>query len=450
MSPRISIRLLAAQSDERLVALAGQGHERAFEALVQRYRRPLLRYCRRIGLSDSRAEDVLQHALLQAWLALVRGGQVRELKPWLYRIVHNAAVSSMRRSRDDSELTDAVGASVAAARESELESKLAARDALSDVAALPQMQRDAILLSAIEGQSHKEVASALGISHGAVRGLLHRARTTLRSAAAAITPQSLIGWASRGTGGGAPTAERLAELSGAGGGVGGGVGVAGVLLKGAVVAATAGVLAAGAAVVRSPHHGAQRSKLTPPSSRALSAAAHKGSVVAPIASIEAISQAAPGAHEAVGRIRPRHAVARSTSRAALAVAPPAHGVPAGSLSGLAQRQGDGPLGAAPGGHHGDGRGGSGTSTDGAVSVDGGKSSGSGGGGGGAGAGSSGGGGSSSDESGHGQPQAGSGSDQAEPEVSAAKTETDGGHPAGDASGVVTGSEVTYKGDARKS
>ena len=60
------------------------------------------------------------------------------------------------------------------------------------------MQRDAILLSAIDGRSHEEVASALGISSGAVRGLLYRARATLRSAAAAFTPGPLIGWASGG------------------------------------------------------------------------------------------------------------------------------------------------------------------------------------------------------------------------------------------------------------
>ena len=66
MSPRVSIRLLATQPDERLVALARDGHERAFEALVRRYRRPLLRYCQRLRLSDARAEDVVQQALTKA------------------------------------------------------------------------------------------------------------------------------------------------------------------------------------------------------------------------------------------------------------------------------------------------------------------------------------------------------------------------------------------------
>jgi RNA polymerase sigma factor (sigma-70 family) len=246
MSPRISISLLGAQTDQRLLTLASEGHERAFEALVQRYRRPLLRYCRRMGLFDGRGEDVLQQAFLQAWLALARGVEVRELRPWLYRIVHNAAVNAMRGPAElHGELTEAVQARAALAGESNLERTIAVREALGDVAELPRMQRQAIFLTAVDGQSHDEVASALGISHGALRGLLYRARATLRSAAAALTPPPLLEWATGGGGAAGPAAERLAELT-AGGGM---AGFAGVLLKGAVVAVTAGALATGAGVL---------------------------------------------------------------------------------------------------------------------------------------------------------------------------------------------------------
>jgi RNA polymerase sigma factor (sigma-70 family) len=155
--------LLAAQSDERLARLAREGHERAFEAVVQRYRRPLLRYCGRLGLSDSRAEDVLQHALLQAWLALEGGTEVRELRAWLYRIVHNAAVNAIRACSDDVALPQEGGrGEVSKAAEADVDHRMALRDALNDVAALPQMQREAILLTAVDGRSHEEVASALG------------------------------------------------------------------------------------------------------------------------------------------------------------------------------------------------------------------------------------------------------------------------------------------------
>ena len=258
MSPRIPIRLLAAQSDQRLLALVRDGHERAFEALVHRYRRPLLRYCRRsMGLSEARAEDVLQHALLQAWLALAGGIQVLDLKPWLYRIVHNAAVNVMRSSSENvTELTDAMHTRITSASESDLDRKIAVHEALSHVAALPQMQRQAIFLTAVDGQTHDEVAQSLGITHGAVRGLLYRARSALRSAAAAIMPPSLIQWVSGGAGSSAPSTERLAELS-----VGGGaIGMTGVLAKGAAIAVTAGALVTGAAVVHSRGHAADRSR----------------------------------------------------------------------------------------------------------------------------------------------------------------------------------------------
>ena len=237
------------QKDERLLELVRGGHERAFEAIVLRYRRPLLAYCRRLGLSESGAEDAVQQALLKAWVALRGGAEVQALSPWLYRIVHNTAINAMRSSRDELPLgADGAAAEVLPAPESELENASAARQALTHLAALPSMQRDAIILSALDGRSHDEVAAALGITSGAVRGLIFRARATLRSAAAALTPAPLINWASGTAGRAAPTAARLAELTGAAGGSE----VSGVLLKGAVVAGSA-LLAAG--VVLAPLHG---------------------------------------------------------------------------------------------------------------------------------------------------------------------------------------------------
>jgi RNA polymerase sigma factor (sigma-70 family) len=268
MSPKISIRLLGAQSDQRLAALAAAGHERAFETLVHRYRRPLLRYCRRMGLNDARADDVLQQAFLRAWLAFTRQTDVRDVRAWLYRIVHNAAVNAMRGGGEHhSELTDAIQTAASVTRESELQRRIAVRDALTDVAALPQMQQQAIFLTAVDGQSHEEVATVLGVSEGAVRGLLYRARATLRSAAAVLTPPQLLEWAARGGGAGSPGTERLAELS-AGGGA---AGMTGLLAKGAVVAVTAGAIATGGAVVSSPGGHANVPAQRPASSTAAAA-----------------------------------------------------------------------------------------------------------------------------------------------------------------------------------
>src|SRR4051794_13300841 len=92
--------LLRTQSHVRPLALAPEGHERAFEAIVERYRRQLLRSCRRV-LPEARAEDALQHALLAAWTAILRGDEIRDLRAWLHRIAHNTALNQLRMSGYD-------------------------------------------------------------------------------------------------------------------------------------------------------------------------------------------------------------------------------------------------------------------------------------------------------------------------------------------------------------
>jgi RNA polymerase sigma factor (sigma-70 family) len=246
MSPSVTVRLLATQSDARLVELSRQGHERAFEALVQRYRRPLLAHCRRILLPEARAEDALQQALLQVWLGLERGDEVRDARAWLYRIVRNTALNALRGSGYDyAELSDALTG--AHAPEEDLDRRIAVREALAGLAALPQQQREALLRTAVEGASHAHVAAEMGLSEGAVRGLVHRARVTLRTVLTAITPMPLASWAAAAAGHGGPAVADLA--------VGGGsAGVAGLLLKGGAVALTAGVLAAGVGGVEHVRH----------------------------------------------------------------------------------------------------------------------------------------------------------------------------------------------------
>jgi DNA-directed RNA polymerase specialized sigma24 family protein len=83
-----TLAFLRTQSDERLVALVRAGHDEAFDAIVRRYRRPLLRHGRRM-LDHGQAEDVVQQALLSAWTGLRRGDDVRALRPCLHTIVHN-------------------------------------------------------------------------------------------------------------------------------------------------------------------------------------------------------------------------------------------------------------------------------------------------------------------------------------------------------------------------
>src|SRR5215210_1234483 len=233
--PSPSFTLLRAQSDDRLVALARGGHERAFEAIVERYRRPLLRAARRV-LPEARAEDALQQALLAAWTALQRGDEVRDLRAWLYRIVHNTSLNALRgNGYDYVELHETLR--ISDAGDDELERRAVVRQTLASLAALPERQREALLRTAVSGYSEEEVARDLGISDNAMRQHVHRARVSMRAAATALTPLPVVTAAASGSRG-APLVDRIAELAAGAAPAGAGV----TLAK----AGTAIVLAGGA------------------------------------------------------------------------------------------------------------------------------------------------------------------------------------------------------------
>ncbi|HYV15717.1 MAG TPA: RNA polymerase sigma factor, partial [Conexibacter sp.] len=194
MNARFSDALLRTQTDERLVALTRAGHERAFAAIVERYRRPLLAFARG-GAPEGRAEDVVQQALMSAWAALAAGAEVAHLSGWLHQIVrHEGMRMGQREGRQAVELLDPGLIVGGAAAEAQVEQKLHLRETIAGIAQLPAHQREALVQTAVEGRSRSEVATRMGMSEGAVRQLVHRARSTLRTAVTAITPFPVASW----------------------------------------------------------------------------------------------------------------------------------------------------------------------------------------------------------------------------------------------------------------
>ena len=231
--------LLRLQDDNRLVALAREGHDPAFAAIVDRYGPQLERYCARL-LGPGRAEDAVQQAFVNAHAAMRASDQELALKPWLYRIAHNAALNVLRASKgDETALDEERPGATLTADVVELREQL--RETLACIQALPAAQRDALLLREIEGRSHEEIALALGVTAGGARQHLHRARMSLRAAASAITPYPIL---NRILNAAAAEGGSNADLvSGAGMGAGAGAvkAAAGVLAAGAIAGGAGGV-----------------------------------------------------------------------------------------------------------------------------------------------------------------------------------------------------------------
>ena len=162
------------KSEHELVEAALRGDPAAFAALVVPVRPRLSALVARVVGADE-AEDVVQEALLRAYLGLSRLRDPDRFAAWLCGIGINVAKMRRRSLGARARAVAAAGAAPAAAPEAdELD---VVRDA---VAVLAPAQRDVVLLHYVDDLSCDEIARLLGTSPGAVRVRLHRARAQLR------------------------------------------------------------------------------------------------------------------------------------------------------------------------------------------------------------------------------------------------------------------------------
>jgi RNA polymerase sigma factor (sigma-70 family) len=172
------VRRLSLVGDERLARLVGGGSERAFGAIYERYHRALYGYCRSIVREDVDAQDVLQSTFASAFVALRRGRRDAPLRPWLFRIAHNEAISLIRRRRSDVELADSAERCVGSA-EDRADERARLALLVEDLRELPDRQRSALVMRELSGLSHEEIAVVLETSIGAAKQAVFEARRAL-------------------------------------------------------------------------------------------------------------------------------------------------------------------------------------------------------------------------------------------------------------------------------
>jgi RNA polymerase sigma-70 factor, ECF subfamily len=183
-------------SDEQLAARARSGDPAAFEELVERHQERIYRLALRLTGSPADAEDVLQDTFLQVHRNLDGFRGDSKFTTWLYRVTTNAALMLLRsrnRRRTDSldehlpafeaggKLIGPDGDFGRAARADELMERRQLGDRIT--AALEQLDegyRSVFVLRDLEDLSTEETAELLGLTPGAVRQRLHRARLMLR------------------------------------------------------------------------------------------------------------------------------------------------------------------------------------------------------------------------------------------------------------------------------
>jgi RNA polymerase sigma-70 factor (ECF subfamily) len=171
----------------------GSAHSPAeFAALAERIRPELHRYCARMIGSVVEAEDVVQEALAKAYASLPRTA-VGNMRGWLFRIAHNAAIDHLRRARQQpADYLDEQ--SLVAEPDPPLAERELIAVALSVFLQLAPQQRSCVILKDVLGYSLADISELLDITVPAIKAALHRGRARLRELAptgSAAAPKAL-------------------------------------------------------------------------------------------------------------------------------------------------------------------------------------------------------------------------------------------------------------------
>jgi RNA polymerase sigma-70 factor (ECF subfamily) len=176
--------------DVRLMSSIAAGDTAAFEQLIERHQALVAGTAARMLGSNSEVEDIAQQVFIRVWKSAARYRPRAKFTTWLLKITRNLVFNELRRTkrRAQTPLQAEPGAeeitlpdettSTPDASLLETELQQAIEDAITQ---LPETQRMALILRRYEELSYEDIAEVLDLSVPAVKSLLFRARTELRS-----------------------------------------------------------------------------------------------------------------------------------------------------------------------------------------------------------------------------------------------------------------------------
>jgi RNA polymerase sigma-70 factor (ECF subfamily) len=177
--------------DAELVARVQRGDKQAFDLLVLKYQRKIMRLLSRMIRDPSEIEDVAQESFIKAYRALPQFRGESAFYTWLYRIAINTARNWLAQNNrrpstpsaqenEDGETFDATDNLTDSSNpESEMASRQIAETVNKAMNDLPEDLRNAIVMREIDGMSYEDIAESMSCPIGTVRSRIFRAREAI-------------------------------------------------------------------------------------------------------------------------------------------------------------------------------------------------------------------------------------------------------------------------------
>ena len=173
--------------DELLLRRAQRGDPEAFEQLMAPLESLIWRVCWHYTGRREDASDCGQETMVRIWKNLNSYRGDCAFESWVYRIAANCCMDLLRkRKRDQSVSVEPMREQgfdppdPGAGPEEEAVRREEVNRLREEMAALPEEQRDALVLTQLEGLAYEEAAERLGVSEGTVKSRVNRAKQRLR------------------------------------------------------------------------------------------------------------------------------------------------------------------------------------------------------------------------------------------------------------------------------
>jgi RNA polymerase sigma-70 factor, ECF subfamily len=166
-------------NERELYRAAIHGDREAFEMIIRTHSRPLFAIAYGILQNREEAEDAVQDTFIKAWKSRWRVRDPEKFPAWLCMIGRHRARDVFRKRRTVS-LPNEATESLASERNRNTSDELLDRQLHSALAALPELHRSALMLRYFEEMDYQSIEKLLGLTNGALRGILGRTLATMR------------------------------------------------------------------------------------------------------------------------------------------------------------------------------------------------------------------------------------------------------------------------------
>ena len=167
-------------TEDELMRGISRSDTQAFQELLSRYEKRVFAMAWRLCFNQTEAEDLTQETFLKIWKNAKSWRPEAKLETWIYKILHNLFIDSRRRIKGQQEELSENLRSEEASPEQALIQKRTVQEVAEALNALPDRQKEALVLCYYQEMKAKDAAEVLSVSQSALEALLFRARQTLK------------------------------------------------------------------------------------------------------------------------------------------------------------------------------------------------------------------------------------------------------------------------------